>query len=355
MRKTALLAVGIGAGALILVLLLGLSGLPVLPSYLAGWLFWLAIPVGALPLVMGMELAGFGAARVVPPLRRLLALLPVAALFAIPIMLRVPSLYPWSHLQLHGLAAAWFSPGFFIARMIGFLLIWVVLALVFLRQPPAYAPEGRRGLATLGLLLHLVIGTLAATDWAMSLDMGIGSSCFGLLLISAQCGIGLSAAVLLAGGGRPVRDEPGDAGEPSTVPQHYAALMLTLLGFWMFLHFTQFLVVWSANLPNEIVWYQARGGGLGEAVVWLGFLAFALAVMLLLPRRLAGRPPLVAAMAALLLLVHLIEMYWLITPSVRGHFSVAVPDVLTGLGVCGLTVATLLVHRPTTEGPHGYA
>ncbi|WP_428484793.1 hypothetical protein [Rhodopila sp.] len=359
MRLPALIAAAIGVIALVVTLLLERGGMRVMPSYLAAWLFWVALPVGALPLVMGMELAGLARSYVMPPLRRMLVLLPVAAVFAIPILLRVHSLYPWTQTPQHGLAVRWFSPGFFIGRMIVFLLIWVVLALVFLRSPPAGKTTGRRGLAILGLLLHLFIGTLAATDWAMSIDMGFGSSCFGLLLIIAQCGTALSAAVLLAGGGRPIitstgQDEPGEAGEPSTLPQQFAVMMLAVLGAWFFLHFTQFLVVWSADLPREVVWYQHRGAGLGAAAEWLGFIGFVLALFLLLPRRLAGQPRLVAAVAALLLLVHLVEMYWLITPAVRGRFTLTVSDGLTMLGVCGLSIATLLMRRPAVGGSHGY-
>ena len=318
-----------GVAALVGWLVLALVGARVMPSYLAAWLFWLAIPVGALPLVMGLEFAGAGSAPVTVVLRPLLLLTPLVAVFVIPILVQVRPLYPWSAAQQHGLAAVWFTTGFFIARAIFYLVVWTALSLLFAR--PSRGTSGRRGgIAGFGLMLHLVVGSLAAADWAMSLDLGLGSSCFGLLLIAAQCSLALAAALLLS----PAR------GDPELLPQ-FASLTLVLLGIWVFLHFAQFLIVWSADLPKEIIWYQRRDSGLGAAAEWLGLAALALALILLLPRRLVSRPGLVAALAALILVTHLVEMLWLVTPNFRGAFSISLADVLALIGVGGVVLAAL--------------
>lgn len=324
----------VGLAALAGWLLLALLGARVMPSWLAAWMFWLAIPVGALAVVMGLELAGAGLTPAAAALRPLLLLLPVAAVFGVVVLVRTGVLYPWGAVPPHEAAArAWFTPGFFALRTILYLAAWVVLALVFLRPPPARL-GGRRGLAGAGLVLHLVVGTLAATDWAMSLDMGLGSSSFGLIVIAAQCSLALAVALL-----------PGPARRDPAALRQLAWLTLAVLGAWAFLHFTQFLVVWSADKPREITWYQQRDGGLGGAAEWLGLAALALGLLLLAPRRLAGHPGVVAAIAGVILLAHLIEMLWLVTPSARGAFTISLADLLALAGIGGIMLAVMQAAR----------
>ena len=347
--RAAASAVGlIGALAFVGWIVMALFGFQVMPSYLAAWLFWLAIPVGALPLVMGLEFAGAGLAALATALRPLLLLMPVAAVFVIPVLVRVGPLYPWTATPQHGMAATWFSTGFFIVRAILYLVVWTVLALVFARRPrdsESRRGNGRRGLAAFGLGLHLAVGTLAATDWALSLDLGLGSSNFGLLVIAAQCSLALAAALLV---------NPAAWRDPAILTQ-FAWLTLALLGAWVFLQFTQFLVVWSADLPKEIVWYQRRDGGLGFAIEWFAFSVAVLALLLLAPRGLARRlPGMVAALAGLILLMHLFEMLWLVTPNFRGHFAITFADVLAMAGVGGLVLAVPQAFR-RRDLPHGHA
>lgn len=329
MNRAMPLAFGVGALAALAWALLALNGGDVMPSYLAGWLFWLALPLGALPMAMALELLGITEWAVLPPLRRLLLLLPVVAVFGIPVMVEASALY---HRPGHDLAmpADWMAPGFFVARMVAMLLAWSGLALLFARAPRR---GPRRALAVLGLMLHFAMGTLAGVDWVMSLDAGLGSSAFGLLVIAGQVSAAACVAAFalaLGSGGRPM---PGEA----------APLVLAALSGWVFLHFIQYLVTWSANLPAEVTWYQARIGGLGETALWFGFAAAVLAFMGLLPHRLARAPVALASVAAMLLLAHGVEMLWLVTPSFRGGFSLSLADLLAMCGLGGLAVGGLLL------------
>ncbi|MBV9748569.1 MAG: hypothetical protein JO157_07135 [Acetobacteraceae bacterium] len=343
MRGAAIVVGVIGALAFAGWIVMAAFGMQVMPSYLAAWLFWLAIPVGALPLVMGLEFAGAGLTPLATALRPLLLLMPVAAVFVIPVLVRIGPLYPWAATPQHGMAATWFSTAFFVVRAILYLIVWTGLALAFARRPSRL--EGRRGLAAFGLGLHLAVGTLAATDWALSLDLSLGSSEFGFLVIAAQCSLALAAALLV---------NPAAWRDPALLTQ-FAWLTLALLGAWVFLQFTQFLVVWSADLPREIVWYQRRDGGLGFAVEWFGFSVAALALLLLAPLSLARRlPGMVAALAGLILLMHLFEMLWLVTPNFRGHFAITFADVLAMAGIGGLVLAATQALRGR-ELPHGHA
>ena len=251
----------------------------------------------------------------------------------IPVLLRLSALYSWPAHPLAGFPGVWYSPVAFDIRAIVYLVLWVALGLVFTRPP---REERRFGLAAAGLMLHVMLVSLAATDWVMSVQPGLHSTAFGLLFMAAQVNTAIAAAILVA-----VFDTDG-----RDLPDGVASLLLASLGLWMFLQFTQFLTVWSANLPGEIAWYSVRDAGLGRAAEWLGLIA-AVVPMLLLHRQ-ARRAGVVAAMAALVLLAHLVEMLWLVTPTLRGRLLVSLPDVLALLGTGCLAVGWMMA-RPRRE------
>jgi len=358
MRRGVLVPVLIGIVALGVAFALSLlGGVRLLPSYLAAWLFCFGIPVGALAVLMALEIAGAAGAPLADPLRSTVAALPVLAVLAAPILLHPDALFP-----LHG------STSPFVLRALVFLVLWTLLSLVFQRRPArpggpernAWRGPGRnarrglgrnawrgprRALAVVGLAVHSVIGTVAATDWALSLDPGLGSSSFGLLLMVSQCGAAVSVAVLLAAWN----------GRPWMAPSGLAALFLCLLGAWIFLEFTQFLIVWSANLSNEVAWYQRRAAGIGLVAERTAIGACAAALLLLLPRRFEVLTTSLAFAAGAVLFAHLIETFWLITPAFRDRLDVTGADLLVLCGLGALLVGASLLLGRWTEQRHGRA
>ncbi len=313
------------AGALVLVLIYAaaaLLGRPIMASYLAAWLFCLSVPVGALPVVCGLELAGLGGSLHTGYLRWLLLLMPVAALAGLPVLFFLPSLYPWVSHPLHGFAGAWWSPVPFAVRSVAYLAVWTVLALLSAQPPQANTrppqantrpPQAaaRAGLCCAGLVLHVAVGTLAATDWIMSLTPGLNAAGFGLLVLAGQSALALGAGVLLV----PAR------------PAGAAPWLVTAMVAWGAMQFTQYLIIWSANQPGEIAWYIQRGGALGDAASWAGAAVLLLCVALLGPAWLAGRRFVLAGCGAAVVLVQMAATLWLVTPSIRGRFTLALPDL----------------------------
>ena len=315
-----LLRLAAGLAALALAVLLG----DWQAGYLAAWLTLLALPLGALPLVAGLDaLAPERFAILRPALVGGLRLMPVAALLALPLIAVVPVLYPFATgtPAATPLAAIWTTPPFLAARLVAALALWLWLG----RRAAA-----GRGPAALVLGLHAVLATLVSFDLITALDSRLGSSLIGLLMLVAWSGAALAAALLVTR-----RPEAG-------------LLPLALLtATWAFLHFVQFLVVWSANLPAEVSWYLARGGLLGRGLSLAGGTAALLAAALTL----RPGPWTTRAVAALTLAVHAGEMAWLVTPAARGAFVVTGPDVLAGLGVAAVAaglapmLAPLLARR----------
>ena len=244
-------------------------------AYLCGWLVLVSLPLGALPMLMVLEAIGAGDTAVAAALRLLLASLPVLALLFVPVLLSGGA-YAWQSchaaacapFHYEGFGRTWFTHDLFALRSVIYLAVWFALSLYFLR--PARPDPHRQALALFGLALHMVIGTLAAFDWFMSLDDGHVSTNYGILVIAAQCAFALTTALLLS-----LLAEPGQPGRRALL------ILVTLIGVASFAQFIEYLVVWSANLPKEIVWYQQRApGGVVFAVVApvvLGLAALALA------------------------------------------------------------------------------
>ena len=298
-------------------------------GYFAGWLVAVSLPLGALPVLMVLDLLGAAETSTATALRLLLAALPILALLIIPVLLDLSSVFPWpagsllaaaSDEPLKGFARQWYSPGFFGIRSIVYLVLWVVLALFFVR--PAPRSQRHRAIAGAGLALHFIIGTLAAYDWWMSLDQAFMSSTYGLLVIAAQATFALtvaSLAVLVI--------------ERAELERAVRLGLLAVLFLAAFIQFAQYLVIWSANLPKEIVWYQARWvGALGPVFVIGVPVLLALAFLVLIPAPVAAmRFPALVALGAILLVVFL-DLACLACP--RGTFT---------FGGVGLLLAFLIV------------
>ena len=308
-----------------------LLGDAVMPAYVAAWLAFLALPAGALPIVLGMEVAGFGGSAQSGFLRWLLVLMPAAALVGLPVLVASHGIYPWQTHHLSGLAGRWFSQPWFALRGVAYLATWTMLALVA-RRASGDAP--RVGLCVGGLALHVVVGTLAAIDWVMSLSPGLNSAAFGLLMIAAQCALALSVAVLVC------RVRPAGS----------VALLLTASGTWAILHLVQYLVVWSADKPSEITYYIRRQGVIGQSSVWFAVAALGASFVLLGVARLGALRGVLAGCALSLLVAHLVEMAWLVVPSVRGSFSPSLAETAAWLGFTVLSAAMFWSWQPSEVG-----
>jgi hypothetical protein len=331
------------AGAVLLVAtaLLGwLMAAVVLPSYLADWLFWSALPAGALPVVLVLDLAGPGAGfGLEPVLRRLLWLMPVAAVLMIPVLLWPGSLFGWA--SGHGFSTpfgrSWMGHTAVVIRSIVYFAVWMVLALLFVRPPSLDAVEGRRGLAAAGLFVYLVTATLASVDWAMTTEPDWFSAEYGLLFIGTQVAIAISVALLLA----------GSAWRRAT-SEAAGSFLLLAVAVWLFLQFMQFLVIWSADKPSDISWYLDRSDAGSRLVAGVIVLIAAVPLALLLAPRGQRHPAAIPALAVLVLCGQALGMLWLITPSIRHSFTVSGMDLLSFAGIGGVMLGLCLLTGVST-------
>ncbi len=283
---------------------------------------------------MLLDLAGPGSGfGLEPVLRRMLLLIPLAALLMIPVLVRPDDLFGWA--MGHGFSApfgkTWMNHGAFIGRSIAYFVIWTVLGLLFLAPAAPDAVYRRRGLAAIGLFVYALSITLASVDWAMTTEPDWISPEYGLLFASAQVTIAVCFAVLVSGAWRRAFPEPA------------AAFILVGAVAWVFMQFIQYLVIWSANKPSDINFYIHRWNPGSQVVIWIAFLgALVVPLFLLQSPRFRPRPFVIPAMALLVLCVQALGMLWLITPSLRHYFTLSGMDVLELLGIGGVTLGICL-------------
>lgn len=346
----------------------GLSGLGALSNapqfwraYLIGFMLWLGVVLGCLAVLMLHHLMGglwgMVTRRVLEAATRLL---PLLLILCVPLLLfGLPVLYTWARpegLESHAGSAfrqVYLSVPFFLGRVALSFAVWLLLTGCLnawsRRQEQAQDPVvigtwGRRlGLLSGGgLVLYGLTVTVAAIDWLMSLEPLWFSSIYGFLVVSGQLLSAMAFAIVAVAW--LARDEPYAAVASPGVLHDLGNLLLAFVMLWAYIAFSQFLVIWSGNLPEEIPWYLRRGQGGWGVVAWLLFvLHFALPFVLLLSRRTKRQVPRLAAVAALVLGMRLVEIDWLVMPAFfPGRLYVHWLDIVVPVAMGGLWLAVLI-------------
>ncbi len=323
-------------------------------SYLVGYLFVLALPLGSLVLMMVHYLSGgaWGLA-VRRPFEAASRTLPLMALLFIPVILGMHSLYEWTHADVVAndpiirYKTPYLNQGFFILRAVFYFAVWCTLALVLTRwskaqdahPTPPPADEKFRRVAAPGILLYAICITFASFDWVMSLDPHWFSTIFGLLFMVGQ---GVSALAFTIGIAFVLsRTAPMDHVLTPAKFHDYGKLLFAFVMLWAYLSFSQFLIIWSANLPEEIPWYIRRfSNGWGPVSLALALGHFCLPFLILLSRDIKRQASRLALVAAFVLVMRFIDLYWLISPQFHHEqFRLHWLDLAVVVGLFGTWLA----------------
>ncbi len=303
-------------------------------AWLAALTVWLGWPIGCMGLILIHALTGgrWGyelRPQLVAGMITLLLLLPAV----VPLLVTLPTLYPWARAGAHLQNRFYLNLPFFAGRGIIYLIVWFGLGgliLRALRQPVPDAALVR--IAPAGLILLAITVTYAAIDTTMSLDPQFASSAYGLIAMS-QMGLLALAVSLLAAVLGTLRDED--------VLRSLGKLLLGLVVLWAYLDFMQVLIVWQSDLASEAPWYIARtagGWGIAAAVVAVGH--FVLPFFALIWPQVQRSPRGIGAVAALLVVSAVIDGWWLVVPAAGRGLGVV--DLLAMLGVLAAAVALAL-------------
>ena len=168
----------------------------------------------------------------------------------------------------------------------------------------------------LGLLILTI--TFASIDWVMSLDPAWSSTIYGLIFVASWSLSALAFGILVMSWLS--KREPMNTVVRTSHFHDWANLLLTLLMLWTYFAFSQYLIIWSANLPEETTWYVARKhGGWGAIALAIAVLQFAFPFMTLLSRATKTSPQKLALLAVLILAMRLVDVIWLVEQALTAH------------------------------------
>jgi hypothetical protein len=283
--------------------------------------------------------------------------LPAIALLGLPLLLGLDQLYSWMRpdaaMASELAQKAWYlNVPFFLCRAVLYFAVWLYLAHRMRGLMTGTQSPRLRRLSVVGLIAYALTVTFAAVDWIMSLTPQSSSTTFGLLTGIAQSLAGFAAA-MAAAGLLVRRGLIADLGAPRVL-QDVGNLLLMFVLTWTYLAFTQYLIIWSADLPHEIGWYLPRLHTSWYAIAWvLVVFHFALPFVILLFRSAKRSAVWIAGLGTLMLCAHWIDVVWLVAPTFRPHgLRLEWGDLLATIGIGGIALATALWRiEPINERP----
>jgi hypothetical protein len=346
-----------GVAALIAVYGLMKSPADFYQSYIFSYMLILGLTVGSLGLLMLQHLTGGIWGMVIRrPLEAASRNLVLVAVLFIPIWVGMKYLYSgngnetgWLNAPKEGEQAltswqqGYLTSGGFLTRAVLYFAIWLVLMVVFnnwsKQQDQESNGEGlkqrMKALAAPGVILYILAMTFAAIDWVMSLSPRWASTIYGFLFVAGQAiaamGLMIAVIALLAG------SEPFNGIIKKRHLHDLAKLLFAFNMLWAYFAFSQLLIIWSGNQPEEITFYRSRlNGQWGVVAVMVLLFSFAIPFLLLLSRDIKRTASLVSKIAVWMIFMRLVDLYWMTRPeftsrAVPTWLDVVVPVALIGL------------------------
>jgi hypothetical protein len=322
-------------------------------AYLWAFTFWLTICVGALGWV-----AAFFAAKAKWPtiLRRPLEVIAASAgifvVLFIPVIMGMKTLYPWMSpdvgdeetRRLIEWRHHWLNQGFVIGRWVAYFIVFIVVGNLFLRwslgqdrkpgSPEGTARSWRLGPASLPFIGFSI--SFFAFDWLLSLNTNGYSSMFGLYFCAGAIMSSMAAWIIIAH----QLDLPMGLNHRHSM----AKLLFAFICFWAYTAFSQFLLIWIADIPGEIIWHHLRIDSGWKTVGWfLVFGHFVFPFVFLMPKFVKFNRVRLQLMAAYMLLCHAVDIYWIVMPQLSEDGPhPGVSDLCAFVGVGGIAIAFVL-------------
>ena len=324
-------------------------------SYIWSYMFFIGLGLGATALLMLQYLTGGAWGMVIRrQCEAASRTLPLLLLLFLPIVAGIKALYPWSHPEIVAHDAVlqhkqvYLNVPFFLVRAGVYFAGWILIAHLLYRWSGDQDRGDTRAAGRLtaisgpGLIFYGFSVTFMAIDWVLSINPHWFSTIFGLLFVAGE---GLSAVAFLIcmlvifSARQPMADvlthrHLHDVGK----------LLLTFVMVWAYFSFSQLLVIWSGNLPDEITWYLNRfAGGWQYVGAALALLQFALPFALLLSRDLKRNFKLLRAVAIAVIAMRFVDLYWMVAPDFsKAKFTVSWMDFLLPIGLGGIWLAAFL-------------
>jgi hypothetical protein len=326
-------------------------------AYLIGFMAWLGVTLGSMAILMLRHLTKGAWGMVI---RRILGAAmrcsPLMAVLFLPLLFGIRRLYIWArpldaiadkHLREHlqEITKTYLTVNGFVVRAIIYFAIWNLLS-YFLTKWSAEQdrPQGRdnssrfKALSGPGLILYGFTITFAAIDWVMSLDPSWISTIFGLSFLIGQVLSALCFAIVVE---RILyRYKPmSELLKPEQVHDH-GKFMLAFIMVWAYFAFSQWLIIWAGNLPEEITWYMRRlNGGWGYVGLFLVVFHFAVPFIFLISRPFKRDISRLVWLAGWIMLMRCVDLFWIIEPNFSVTFNLTWLDIAVPIAIGGLWLA----------------
>ena len=350
--------IGAGIGALGLVLSFALRASDPKQfafSWLFAFLFFLSLALGALYFVLihFATQAGWGIV-----VRRLaentMGTLPLFALLLVPVLLGMADLFPWVHGVAEGKdhlivgKAPYLNTRFFVVRAVIYFTCWSVIAMFYFRRSRAQDATGDTAISIAlrrfsgpAIIVLALTQTFAAVDWIMSLDPAWYSTIFGVYWFAGSFVSFFALVTLMVVALRRVGLMTDVVGF-----EHFhdlGKLLFAFTVFWAYIGFSQYFLIWYGNIPEETIFFRNRLVGSWSTVsLILAAGHFIIPFFFFMPRTVKRKPALLAAGASWMLLMHAVDIYWLVMPLMHpAGVSIAWLDVAAFLAVGGAFVAAV--------------
>ncbi len=316
-------------------------------AYLTAFMFWLGLSLGCMAILMLYHLVGGAWGTVI---RRIvesgMMTLPMMFVLFLPILLNLPKLYKWaqpdqlaSDAKLADIAHSYLNFNGILIRYILYFVIWFGMAFFLNRWSTdqdwiaGQSTLRFRAMSSIGLVIYSLTISFAVIDWVMSLQARWISTIYGLLFIAGEALSAFCFCVVIEnilGKRKPMSDYLTD-----TEVHDHGKLMLAFVMVWAYFNFSQWLIIWAGNLPEEIPWYVRRMNGGWETVgLFLVVFHFAVPFALLLSRQLKRKARTLVWIASWLIVMRMVDIFWHIEPAFHPTFHVSWVffAILAGMG-----------------------
>ena len=319
-------------------------------NYLMAYMFILSIGIGAL-LLIALEYVG-GADWSVP-IRRVVEFLAAIIIFlpilVLPLIFNIHDIFHWAHKDI---AAAdeilkgkspYLNETFFIIRVFAVLAIWGLFYFLLIRNSNTQDKTKDQLLTKKNIILSAIFIpffaitiTITAFDWLMSLEPHWFSTIFGVYFFSGSVVASLAAVTLFV-----VKLKENGYMHPELVDDHLfslGALQFAFINFWAYIAFSQYLLIWYANLPEENFWFLHRWeNGWQYLSILLIIAHFIVPYAALLSQPAKMDPKRLKFISIWILFAHFIDLYWLVMPNVNGYYFSWI-DIIVPLLAIGVII-----------------
>ena len=320
-------------------------------SYIFSFMLVLGLTVGSLGLLMLQHLTGGDWGIIIRrPLEAASRNIWLVLVMFIPVILGMKTLYrAWLDPErlkeepLSKFQQGYLTSGGFLGRAVLYFAIWILLMWLFNawskqqdeRQRDPQIQQRFKRLAGPGVILYILAMTFAAIDWVMSLSPHWASTIYGFIFVGSQAIASMClmiiVVVLLSG------SEPFSGIIQKRHLHDLAKLLFAFNMLWAYFDFSQLLIIWSGNQPEEISFYRTRlYGGWGVVAVIVLVFSFGLPFLILLSREVKRTPGLISKVAGWMLFMRLVDLYWMTRPEFTSRafptwLDLVVPVALVGL------------------------